>query len=136
MSELQEGVICYLAREYDLPHAVNTAKRFANEIGFKEVDVCMIATVTSELATNILKYATAGRVEIKKLKLGPNVGIAIIAEDEGPGIEEVDLAFSDNYSTSKTLGLGLPSVKRIMDEVTIDTDSKHGTRIIATKWIE
>jgi len=41
----------------------------------------------------------------------------------------------DNFSTSNGLGLGLPGVKRIMDELVIEAKAGVGTKITARKWI-
>jgi serine/threonine-protein kinase RsbT len=42
---------------------------------------------------------------------------------------------ADHYSSSGTLGLGLPGVKRMVDEFEINSAPGKGTRVVVTKWI-
>jgi serine/threonine-protein kinase RsbT len=62
-------------------------------------------------------------------------GIEIIVKDHGPGIENVEMAMQDTYSSGGTLGLGLPGVKRMMDEFHIDTAVGRGTIVTIRKWV-
>ena len=62
-------------------------------------------------------------------------GVRVTAQDRGPGIENTDRALLDNYSSSGTLGLGLPGVKRLMDEFDLHTELGQGTRVSASLWI-
>ncbi len=41
----------------------------------------------------------------------------------------------DGFTTSGGMGAGLPGVKRLMDEFTIDSETGEGTLITATKWL-
>ena len=61
-------------------------------------------------------------------------GISIIARDEGPGIPDLALAMTDGYSTTKSLGLGLPGAKRLMDEFEIESQVGKGTKVTMRKW--
>jgi len=63
------------------------------------------------------------------------VGILIIAQDEGPGIADIDLAMRDGYSTAKSLGVGLPGTKRIMDEFELTSAVGKGTTVKMTRWL-
>ena len=56
------------------------------------------------------------------------------ARDRGPGIVDLDEAMQDHYSSGGTLGLGLPGVKRMMDQLEIDTAPGKGTRVTIRKW--
>lgn len=58
----------------------------------------------------------------------------VIAEDHGPGIADTSLAMQDGYSTCKSLGLGLPGAKRLMDEFEIESEVGKGTLIRMIKW--
>ncbi len=91
-----------------------------------------IATCISELAMNIIKYAQYGEVYIHYQN---NCSIEIIAEDHGPGIANIEQAMQDHFSSKGTLGLGLPGVKRMVDEFEIQSKINHGTRIRVKKWI-
>lgn len=62
-------------------------------------------------------------------------GLLIIATDEGPGIPDIRKVMEDGYSTSGGLGAGLPGVKRLMDEFSIESNVGDGTEIKAIKWL-
>jgi len=94
-----------------------------------------VNTVLSELAYNQLKYAEKGSIETSFFKEAAKLGIKIKASDKGPGIADVDLALKDNYSTSGTLGLGLPGIKRLVDEFEINSVVNEGTTIVVVIWI-
>ncbi|MBW2431949.1 MAG: anti-sigma regulatory factor, partial [Deltaproteobacteria bacterium] len=103
-----------------------TARCLAAEAGFDETHQHLIATAASELAANIVKYAKEGEVMLKIIQRDRQLGIKIIARDNGPGIKNIEQVMQDNFSTSKdSLGLGLPSVKRIMDEFKIESQPGH-----------
>ena len=58
----------------------------------------------------------------------------MVAVDTGPGIDDPERALEDHFSTGGTLGLGLPGVRRMMDEFTMDTTPGCGTRVTIRKW--
>ena len=91
-------------------------------------------TILSELAYNQLKYAKRGNMEIQIVEEVSRIGIMIVASDKGPGIENINMAISDNYSTSGTLGLGLPGIKRMADEMTIESVPGKGTVVKVSLW--
>jgi len=130
-------------RTFKLLHPIDNegvvvmTRKLARNAGFQLTDEVMIATAASELATNILRYACQGKITVSILQIqdGQQTGIEICAQDQGPGIWNLQLAMKDNYSTSKmSLGMGLPSVMRIMDEFEIESELGHGTCVIARKW--
>jgi serine/threonine-protein kinase RsbT len=117
---------------------VVTARRrglnMALALGFPLPDATKIAVVISELGRNIILYAEKGTITLiayaKKEKC-----FKIIAQDEGPGIEDVELVLQGGYSTSKGLGVGLSGSKKLMDEFEIQSVVGAGTMIKATKWL-
>jgi serine/threonine-protein kinase RsbT len=82
----------------------------------------------------VLSYAARGEIRLEALNHRNRRGIAIIASDQGPGIADVEQAMQDGFSTSGGLGLGLPGVRRLMDEFTIESSVGHGTTVSATRW--
>lgn len=120
--------------ESDLVRSIVDTKRIANEIGFDNNACQMIATAVSELSRNILKYAGKGEIIISPIQKGYRVGIEITAQDRGSGIADVEQAMADHFSSSGTLGLGLPGVKRMMDEFAINSVLDKGTRVTIKKW--
>ena len=111
------------------------ARKLAKTIGYDEHIGQMIATAVSELAYNIVKYAGRGEILMGQITAGSRVGLEVVARDKGPGIEDTQQAMADRFSSGGTLGLGLPGVKRLMDEFSLDSAPGEGTRVIARTWI-
>jgi serine/threonine-protein kinase RsbT len=124
-----------IGNEMDVRRAVLESTRYSQEIGFDETPSRMIATAVSELVRNILKYAGSGAIRLRRVTRAGGMGIEIEVSDHGPGIPDVDAAMSDHFSSGGTLGLGLPGVKRMMDEFALESTPGQGTRITVRKWI-
>jgi serine/threonine-protein kinase RsbT len=84
---------------------------------------------------NIITYAKSGQLTLQRIARGMQLGIEIIAADQGPGIQNVEQAMADGFSTSRSFGMGLPGSKRIMDEFELETASGQGTTITMRKWV-
>jgi serine/threonine-protein kinase RsbT len=108
----------------------------AAAIGFSATDATLIATAISELARNIVIYAGQGEVELQSVETSQKKGIMISARDSGPGIRSIEDVLRDGYSTSGGLGLGLPGVKRLMDEFAIESELRQGTAVTIKKWLK
>jgi len=121
--------------ELDVLRATMEARRLARLIGFKETEQYQISTATSELATNIYRYANKGKIILRIIKGEIRRGIEVIAEDQGPGIKDIQRALQEGFSTSKSLGIGLPGVKRLMDDFDIKSENGKGTRVTVRKWV-
>jgi serine/threonine-protein kinase RsbT len=106
----------------------------AEKLSFSSTDQVLITTAISELARNILLYARGGQVRVQRLNNSDRSGILVTASDRGPGIPDVERAMQPGYSTSSSLGLGLPGVKRLMDEMTVESNVGVGTTVTAKKW--
>ena len=118
----------------DIVAARLKGRELARSLGFSAGDATLVATAISELARNVVQYAIRGEVALWPVTSGRSRGIAISVRDEGPGIPDVDRALEDGFSTSGRLGLGLPGVRRLMDEIDIESTPGRGTIICATKW--
>jgi serine/threonine-protein kinase RsbT len=117
----------------DVAKTILHARRISEDLGFEFTDQSRVATAASELARNILKYAGRGHITIMPAEYDGRTGIEILAEDRGPGIEDVEQAMKDRYSSGGTLGLGLPGVRRLMDVFKIESAPGQGTRVMALK---
>jgi serine/threonine-protein kinase RsbT len=122
--------------EHDATRAIMQARRSATAVGFDAARVSLLGTVASELVRNILKYAGSGELIVRQVQSGARRGLELVAVDRGPGIADVDRAMQDHVSTSGTLGLGLPGVKRMMDEMHVDSAIGKGTTVTARKWVQ
>jgi len=120
--------------EYDIVTARQRVRELCIALNFSSGEQTLVATCVSELARNIVEYAGSGDMIMALVRNKERQGIAIIAEDDGPGIPDIELAMKDGYSTSKGLGLGLPGCKRIMDEFEIVSKKGKGTTVTIKKW--
>jgi len=118
----------------DIVAARTEGRRLALELGFSKTDATLVATAISEVARNILVHAREGVITISGLLDEDIAEITVVASDEGPGIRDIDLALRDGYSTAGGLGLGLPGVRRLMDEFIIASEDGKGTEVTLTKW--
>jgi len=124
-----------IASAADIVTARQHGRELAAELGFSRSDQTVIATAISELARNILEYAMLGDIEVAEMHRGARSGLLIVARDRGPGIPDVGQALQDGYSTGRGLGIGLPGVRRLMDEFEIASEAGRGTRVTARKWL-
>lgn len=121
--------------EWDIVKARQSGRNLAKELGFGTVDQARITTAISELARNIYLYAGKGEIAIERTENAGKLGLKIEAIDSGPGIKDIRRVMEDGFTTSGGLGAGLPGVKRLMDEFTIDSKENEGTNITAIKWL-
>ena len=105
--------------DQDIVTARQKGRALAIELGFSSGDATLVATSISELARNIVSYARRGEIILKIVHGSHRQGISIVAADSGPGIRDIRQAMRDGFSTSGSLGLGLPGVRRLMDEFEI-----------------
>lgn len=120
--------------DIDIISARQRGRALAAELGFNKAELALIATAISELARNILTYAGQGEIVLEREERSGRRGIVVIARDDGPGIADTELALQDGYSTSRSLGIGLPGVRRLMDEFELSSTFGAGTTVTAKKW--
>jgi serine/threonine-protein kinase RsbT len=124
-----------VASDTDIVTARQRGRTLAAQLGFTSGDATIVATAISELARNIVLYAKRGEVVVVPVEVKDNRGLIITARDEGEGIADIRQAMQDGYSTSGRLGVGLPGVKRLMDEFEIVSEAGKGTTVIVKKWM-
>jgi serine/threonine-protein kinase RsbT len=120
--------------DQDIVTARQRGRALATGLGFATGDATLIATAISELARNIVSYARRGEITLKIVDGSGRQGILVIASDDGPGIPDIRQALRDGFSTSGSLGLGLPGVRRLMDEFEITSQPGRGTIVAVKKW--
>jgi serine/threonine-protein kinase RsbT len=123
-----------ISADVDIISARQRGRDLGAELGFPKTDLALIATAISELARNILTYAGEGEIEVAVEEAAGRRGLVIVARDQGPGIADIDLALQDGYSTSRSLGIGLPGVRRLMDDFEVTSGPGSGTVVKAAKW--
>lgn len=124
-----------ITRDVDVVTARQEGRRLAEELGFTITELTLIATAISELARNILEYADTGEIELRLVARNGTEGLEVTARDDGPGIDDLDLALEDGYSSRNSLGLGLPGTRRLMDDFTITSAPGEGVTVTACKWV-
>ena len=118
----------------DVVTARQRARALAVGLEMPTTDQTLLATAISEIARNITAYAQRGEVRLDVIQDGGRRGIRVVAVDEGPGIDDVEKALTDGFSTGSGLGLGLPGARRLVDEFDIQTAPGEGTRVTLVKW--
>jgi serine/threonine-protein kinase RsbT len=124
-----------IERDLDIVTARQKGRALAIATGFSSTDQTIIALAISEIARNIISYARRGKITLARVDEGGRRGVVIVAQDEGPGIPDIELAMRDGYSTAKSLGVGLPGTKRVMDDFELISAPGCGTTITMKKWI-
>jgi serine/threonine-protein kinase RsbT len=119
----------------DVVTARQRARELAAGLELSSTDQTLLATAISEVARNITTYAKRGEVSVGIVEGGDGRrGIRVVAHDDGPGIEDVERALQDGYTTGGGLGIGLPGARRLVDEFDIDSAPGRGTTVTLVKW--
>ncbi|WP_428662825.1 anti-sigma regulatory factor [Runella sp.] len=121
-------------REQDVVPFRNRVKEYTIKIGMGILNQTKLITAASELVRNMLKYGGGGNASIEVVSEGKNQGIRLIFADKGPGIQDITLAMKDGYTTGKSLGLGLPGTRRLVNEFNIQSEVNKGTTVTIIKW--
>jgi serine/threonine-protein kinase RsbT len=119
----------------DVVMARQKARELAAGLGFTSTELTLLATAVSEVARNIVSYAQRGEVILKVVAEPGRQGVLVVAQDNGPGIADIDQAMRDGYSTGMSLGLGLPGARRLMDDFEVQSSVGVGTVVTMTKWV-
>jgi serine/threonine-protein kinase RsbT len=124
-----------IGSEHDILTARQRGRELAAQAGLSGSDLTVVATAISEIARNIVEYAGRGEMLFRLVDNEAGGGLRVEARDQGPGIADLALAMQDGYSTGRSLGLGLPGARRLMDEFDIDSLEGRGTTVTMTKWV-
>jgi serine/threonine-protein kinase RsbT len=124
-----------IGSEHDILAARQRGRELAAELGFSASDLTLVATAISEIARNIVEYAGRGEMVFTLVRDGQARGLVVVARDQGPGIPDLAMAMQDGYSTGRSLGLGLPGARRLMDEFDVESEAGKGTTVTMKKWM-
>jgi serine/threonine-protein kinase RsbT len=130
-----DDVVVDVGNPDDIVAARQAGHHLARDLGFSLTDVTMIATAISEVARNITSYAGRGTVRVGVQDRDGRKALVVRAEDDGPGIANIERALEDGYSTGRGLGLGLPGARRLMDRLIVESTPGDGTVVEMWKWI-
>jgi anti-sigma regulatory factor (Ser/Thr protein kinase) len=125
--------IQHVVREQsDVLVATHAAEEVAAEVGFSAHERAEICLAARELATNILKHAGQGTITIN----ASSDGLELLAVDNGPGMTNVERAVTDGYSSVGSLGYGLGTINRVMDDMEITSIRGRGTTVLARRALK
>ncbi|MBN1939276.1 MAG: ATP-binding protein [Candidatus Aminicenantes bacterium] len=108
-------------------------KNLLKELGLPAPSVRRAAIASYEAEMNVIMYAEHGVLDLSATPLK----IRIVIEDSGPGIEDIELAMNEGYSTATPemrelgfgAGMGLSNIKKNTDELEITSEIGKGTRL-------
>lgn len=120
--------------EYDIVKVRQTVRMHAKEVRMGIVEQTRITTAVSELFRNMYNYAGGGEVLIERGIIEGRNSLIVTCIDEGPGIEDLDLAMTDGYTSGMGMGYGLPGTKRLVDRFEIQSKKGEGTIVRVSKW--
>ena len=134
MAAEPESVVT-IESDADVVTARQQARALASKLELSSTDQTLLATAISEVARNITAYAVRGEVALSVITDDDGRrGIRVIARDDGPGIENLELALQDGYTSGNGLGLGLPGARRLVHDFDIQTAPGQGTKVTLVMW--
>lgn len=131
---IQKSEIKHIRSSEDIINVRQAVREWAVALGLNLIDQTKIVTAASELARNTFIYGGGGILLIEQVMNGSREGLRLTFEDKGPGINDIDLALKDGYTTSGGMGLGLGGAKRLSNEFYISSEPGKGTRVSITRW--
>ncbi|WP_090421343.1 anti-sigma regulatory factor [Mycobacterium europaeum] len=132
---METDIVVDINNSDDIVEVRKAGHQLALDLGFSLTDVTMIATAISEIARNITSYAGRGVVRVFVADREGRKALVVRAEDEGPGIADIERAMEDGYSTGRGLGMGLPGSRRLMDRLLVESTLGRGTVVEMWKWV-
>lgn len=123
-----------IVTEHDIVRVRQQVRHHAKEARMGIVEQTRITTAVSELFRNMYNYAGGGEVLLERANIDGKNALIITCIDEGPGIENLELAMSDGYTSGMGMGYGLPGTKRLVDRFEIQSEKDKGTIVRVMKW--
>lgn len=113
--------------------ASSNVKSILKKMGVEPEIVRKVAIAMYEGEINMVIHANGGSI---KVTISPDE-IEMILKDQGPGIENIELAMTAGYSTAPEnirslgfgAGMGLPNMKKYSDELIINSVVGEGTTV-------
>lgn len=123
-----------LKQETDIVVIRQRVRKAAEEIRLGLVSQTKIVTAASEIARNGLIYGGGGDCVIEITRHAERPAVHLVITDQGPGIDDLERAMVDGYTSGGGLGLGLSGAKRLCDDFAIKSAPGQGTTIELWKW--
>jgi len=138
LNSIQEKVqldVLKIESEYDIVRARQAVRFYAKEMNMGVVDQTRVTTAVSELFRNMFQYAGGGEIIIEKGDFQARAALVVTCIDHGPGIEDIEQAMRDGYTSGSGMGYGLPGSKRLVDDFFIESRVGEGTTVRIVKWV-
>lgn len=127
--------IINIQKEQDVLFFRNRVSQYADKVKMGLVNKTKLLTAGSELVRNMLIYAKGGKVHCEIISMSAlQTGVRLTFTDKGPGIPDLNKAMMDGYTSGRSLGLGLPGAKRLVNIFDIKSEPGKGTTVTITKW--
>lgn len=123
-----------ITSEADVVVARQKARALGAALNFAPNDLVLIASAISELGANLINYSRRGDISMEAIGRNGRTGLSLVARGYGPASGEAHRTILDGYSISGGIGLGLPGVRRVMDEFEITNEPDGGTAVRVAKW--
>ena len=111
-------------------------KEILKEIGIGSSLIHRTVVIAFEAEMNVVMYATEGTITF----VFTDEEIKLVVADKGPGIENIEMALTEGYSTASDemremgfgFGMGLPNIRKNSDEFNLESQVGAGTTVSAT----
>jgi serine/threonine-protein kinase RsbT len=131
---VESSEIIPVLRSDDVVRVRQAVRTKAVAAAFSLVDQTKIVTAASEIARNTVDYGGGGTLQIEVLREGTRRGVRLTFTDQGPGIEDLERAMTDGYTTGNGLGLGMSGAKRLCNEFAVKSTPGQGTIVTLARW--
>ena len=120
--------------------ASGDVKRTLKQLGVSPATTRNVAGAMYEGEINMVIHAGGGEIDVEITE----DAIHMVLADHGPGIENVELAMKEGYSTAPDnirclgfgAGMGLPNIKKYSDEFRLETELGVGTTLYLTVYMK
>ncbi|MGQ1788026.1 MULTISPECIES: ATP-binding protein [unclassified Saccharicrinis] len=114
-------------------NASSAVKKTLKQLNVNPKVVKRTVVALYEAEVNIVAHAYKGVIKVNIT----SEHISIVLDDNGPGIPDIELAMQEGYSTASSkvremgfgAGMGLPNIKKNVDELNVTSEVEKGTKV-------
>jgi serine/threonine-protein kinase RsbT len=121
-------------------YASSQVKKTLQQLNVDQKLVKRVVVALYEAEVNIVAHANRGTIEIAISA----EEVRMVLKDEGPGIENIEMAMKEGFSTASQkvremgfgAGMGLPNIKKNVDQMDIESIVGKGTTLTMVKYLK